>query len=563
MSANTPLIAGVEPKVYPARTRVDTGKSLLFSRVATYLLPLGTAAVYILFPTKNYYWDGISFASTIENSHALSLTLIHPHHLLYNVFGYLMYSLARGVGWQGRAVELLQISNSILSVLCGLLLFRFLKHTLRSHWVAAVTFVAFSFSASWWKYSTDADSYIPSVFFLLVCLNLLLAVEKLKPFLLAFAHAASMSMHQLAVFFFPAIIAGILLRSEYTWRKRFRLALQYSLAASMTTLGINYYCFHWVTGKFSLGDFARWLTSYVQGPDSYSFSFNLLSNLGYTLRGQARLFFEGRINWTKGLLSFPVILLIGVLVGLVAVLAFQFLSALPKLRLTFRLSTLVDDQFKPLAIVCLVWLVSYLLFLFFWYPYFTPYRLFYLAPALILTGVYLAQKARTENRTLRLNAAIFVAAMAISNFVFFILPLTHAEKFPPLSFALEMNQTLSSRSVIYYARPNADNQLVRYFNPSTTWKLFKAKDGVSLDGDLNEVYRAKGTVWLETTALSQLESSSEGKTWLAAHSMPNCCKELNNGSYRMKLVQVFPPSSTAKLNSPCVVMAYLHEDTFK
>lgn len=563
MSANPPLIAGAEPKVYPARTRVDTGENALFSRVATYLLPLGTGAVYLLFPTKNYYWDGISFASTIENSPGLSSTLIHPHHLLYNVFGYLLYSVAQASGWPIRAVQLLQMANSIVSVLCGLLLFRFLKHTLRSNWVAAVTFVAFSFSASWWKYSTDADSYIPSVFFLLVCLNLLLAVEKLRPFLLAFAHTASMCMHQLAVFFFPAIIAGILLRSEYTWSKRFRLALQYSAVASLTTLGINYYSFHWVTGRFGLGDFARWLTSYVQGPDSYSFSFNLLSNLGYTLRGQARLFFEGRINWTKGLLSFPVILLIAVLVGLVAVLAFQFFTALPKLRLRLRLSTLVDDQFKPLAIVCVVWLISYLLFLFFWYPYFTPYRLFYLAPALILMGVYLAQKERAENRTLKLNAVMFVAAMAISNFVFFILPLTHAEKFPPLSFALEMNQTLSAKSVVYYAQPNADNQLVRYFNPHTTWKLLKATDGGSLDGELNEVYRTEGTVWLETTAISQLESSIEGKAWLAAHSMPNCCKELNEGSYRLKLVQVFPPSSTAKLNSPCVVMAYLHEDTFK
>jgi len=292
--------------------------------VTTYLLPLVIGAVYLLFPTQNYYWDGISFASTIESSHGLGSALIHPHHLLYNVFGYLLYSLAQGAGWHVRAVELLQISNSILSVLCALLLFRFLKHTLRSHWVATITFVAFSFSASWWKYSIDADSYIPSVFFLLVCLNLLLAVEKLKPLLLAFAHTASMCMHQLAVFFFPAIIAGILLRSEYTWRKRFQLALQYSSVASLTTLGINYYCFHWATGAFGPSQFARWLTSYVQGPDSYSFSFDLLGNIFFTLRGHVRLFFEGRMTWLKGLMTPPVVTLLGLLTVIVSFLVLKF-----------------------------------------------------------------------------------------------------------------------------------------------------------------------------------------------------------------------------------------------
>ncbi|MDQ6652473.1 MAG: hypothetical protein M3Y84_06990, partial [Acidobacteriota bacterium] len=370
-------------------------------------------------------------------------------------------------------------------------------------------------------------------------------------------------MHQLAVFFFPAIIAGILLRSEYSWRKRLRLALQYSAAASLTTLGINYYCFHWATGRFGLGDFARWLTSYVQGPDSYSFSFNLLSNLGYTLRGQARLFFEGRINWTKGLLSFPVMLLIAVLVGLVAMLTSNVLSALPEIRLRFRLPKLVDDQFKPIAIVCLVWLVSYLLFLFFWYPYFTPYRLFYLAPVLILGSVLLAQNERLPNRKLRINAAMFVAAMAISNFVFFILPLSHAEKFPPLSFALEMSRTWTPKAVIYYAGSNADNQLVRYFSPHTSWKVLKSDHGDSFERELVEVYQADGTVWLETSAISQIESSMNGKAWLAAHSTPRHFKELNDGSYRMRFVQVFPLSSAAKLQSNCVLMAYVNEDTFK
>src|SRR5450432_1456800 len=185
--------------------------SNLKPRLLNWALPLGTAAIYLSFPTKNYYWDGISFASSIENASGLSNSLIHPHHLLYNVFGYGIYQLTQFLGWHIRAVQVLQISNGIFAGVCAWLLFRFLNRTLSSIWTAALLTLVFSFSSTWWKYATDADAYVPSVLLLLVCLNLLLTVEKVRPLLLALAHTAAMCLHQLAVFFYPVVVVGILL----------------------------------------------------------------------------------------------------------------------------------------------------------------------------------------------------------------------------------------------------------------------------------------------------------------------------------------------------------------
>ncbi len=50
---------------------------------------VATAAIYLAFPTKNYYWDGITYARAIEHTAALNPTLLHPNHLFYEGLGYI------------------------------------------------------------------------------------------------------------------------------------------------------------------------------------------------------------------------------------------------------------------------------------------------------------------------------------------------------------------------------------------------------------------------------------------------------------------------------------------
>ena len=92
----------------------------------------GLLALYLLLPTKNYFWDGVDFAQNIEDAARLNASLIHPNHLFYNPFGYLCYRTLQAIDLNVRAIEALQITNSILSVLSAYIFFRILRTTLRS-----------------------------------------------------------------------------------------------------------------------------------------------------------------------------------------------------------------------------------------------------------------------------------------------------------------------------------------------------------------------------------------------------------------------------------------------
>lgn len=553
MSANPPFRLASVAELGPTIVAFSVRHPDVMRRVMTAAFFCGLGLVYLSFPTKNYYWDGISFASAIENSTRFNSALIHPHHLLYNAFGFVVYRLTGLLGFHFRAVEVLQFTNSVLSVCCAVLLARLIQRTLQSYFVTVVLVTAFSFSSTWWKYSTDADSYVVSVLFLLIALNLLLASGKVRSVPLALAHVASMCFHQLAVLFFPAVIVGIFLR-ETSLRERVRLAVQYTVLASSTILTLNYLCFHLSTGNFAIPDFWRWLTLYVQGPDAYSFNFDLLNNLRFTLRGTIRLFFEGRLNWIKGLITVPVLLLIGLLAGVVCTLGLRFIRGVATLKWPLNIAGAIDHEFRPLCYVCGVWTITYLGFLFFWYPYFTPYRLFYLPAVICLLGVWLVHKQR-HNPALPITVLLLVVGMTISNFLFFVLPMTYSERYPPLAFALQMNESWSPRTTVYFAASNADNQLVQYFSPSTTWKKFAAGDEQSIENELQQTSQDGGAIWFETSAIDQIEQSSTGTAWLATHVRVNSRKELDDGRYRLKFVQVFPVDRSS--------VAYAEKDSFK
>src|SRR5688572_27569151 len=68
---------------------------------------------YILLLTRNYYWDGIFFAHTIESAPRLNASLVHPSHLLDMVFQYVIYRAVLLTGFQPRALTVMQVSNCI------------------------------------------------------------------------------------------------------------------------------------------------------------------------------------------------------------------------------------------------------------------------------------------------------------------------------------------------------------------------------------------------------------------------------------------------------------------
>lgn len=480
------------------------------------LILVAIAIIYLAFPTRAYYWDGIVFAQAIEDASNLNLSLVHPNHLIYNFLGYIFYKLLRGLGFELRAITALQILNSFLSAACAGVLYAILSDTLRSLYLSICLTLLFAFSATWWKFSTDANAYIPSVLFVALSFYLVLPNQKPRPLLLAVTFVISMAFHQLAVVMFPVLALGV-----YLQKRRAVNTVLFSTVAAVLII-TAYACFFYAaTGSFDVGRLLRWTASYSPDADT---KFNVWSNLQYSLRGQVRLFFGGRFNLLRGLWNPLIIVLLSCLILAVLWVIFEALKKLLRVRGLSELR--MESQQKTVLLLSLLWTGLYLVFLFFWLPQNTFYRVFYLPALILLLGLALASfNKASQSRAL----AVFVAAVGLANFLFLIYPFSHVEKYPPLAFALQMNREWPAGTVIYYGAVNSDAALVRYFNPSTRWKLLDSK---SLE--LGE------TAWLETTAIAQLASTPDGARWLETHARKESLKEINDGAYKIRFIQIGP-----------------------
>ena len=382
------------------------------SHIPALFIFIAIAAIYLSFPTRVYYWDGIVFAQMIENAPRLTPSLVHPNHLIYNFAGYLFYKLLRALGADVSALAALQILNSLLSALCACVMFSILRRTLRSFYFAICLTLLFAFSATWWKFSTDADAYIPSVLFVLLSFYLVLPGQKPRPLLTAFTFFLAMAFHQLAVFMFPVLALGIYLQDGPTTLTRRALNVVYFSVVATALIVVAYAgLFYLASGSSDVARLIRWTASYSPDADT---SFGLWSNLQYSLRGHIRLFFGGRLNALSGLLNpFVVVLLIGLLA---AVLFFIF-----EVVRNFRATRVrLETRQKTVLLLLLVWTAVYVVFLFFWLPQNTFYRLFYLPALILLLGLALARvkNARAGSRAL----AAFVIVMALANFLFLTYP---------------------------------------------------------------------------------------------------------------------------------------------
>lgn len=494
--------------------------------------------VYLCFPTKQYFFDGVDFAWTIEGAPALSTSLIHPNHLFYEGFGYLIYKAVRGIRVDARAITVLQVTNSVLGALAALVLFQILRLTVRSLYLCAALTFLFAFSATWWKFATDANAYVPSVLFILLSFYLILPARQPRPLLLALAYSLSMCFHQLAVVFFPVMVAGLFWQTPArAVRGRLLTVLRFGVAAFILTFGTYYYFFYLARATLNFSSLLRWMTSF--SPDA-SFSFNAGSNLSYTLRGFARLFFGGRFNLLKGISNPFIIALIIVLVIIAALLVLTLIRSLGGLKTRWQRAFKYDARLKPVLLLCALWISVYTAFLFVWLPHHTFYRLFYLPALILLIAILLSSGEALVPPARTYALALIVAAMSLSNFLFLIFPYSRVEKYPPLAMALEMNRLWPRGTVVYYALTNADASLFRYFNPPTVWKQLKTDAIAELESELRNIYDAGGTVWLEVTAIEQLLNTPEGAVWLAAHAREETRRELVDKAYKIKFVQVVP-----------------------
>ncbi|MEP6635766.1 MAG: hypothetical protein ABJB97_03505, partial [Acidobacteriota bacterium] len=135
--------------------------------------------------------------------------------------------------------------------------------------------------------------------------------------------------------------------------------------------------------------------------------------------------------------------------------------------------------------------------------------------------------------------ALFVIILSLFNFLFLIFPYGHAQNYPPLAIALEMNQAWPQDTVIYYGSANLDNSLFRYFNPHTKWKQLPA-DLAVFDNEVRDNYAHGTPAWLEASAIDQLSAKPEGVEWLKKQTREETRHAFVNKAYNLRFIQVVP-----------------------
>ncbi len=440
-------------------------------------LLLAPLALYLAFPTRNYYWDGVRFAIEIEKNLPLS-ALAQPNHLIYELCGAWLYDAFDAMGFPVRALYLMQVANCLLAGSAVILLFKILRGKGWTNGRSLIAAWIFGFSATWWKFASDANAYVPAIF-LLLCAYALIGSPRWV-WLAGLATAGAMLFHELAILFLPV---GLIL----LWKHR-ALLLTY-LTAALAPVAIAY---AWAYEAANPGQsFWRWITSH--SADS-AFSFNPLKDLGYTLRGTVRLVFGGR--WPD-LVPNPLSIAVCVLLAAAAAgFVFYASRAFPWKSIS-----------APRALIC--WIAVYVAFLFLWMPQNTFYRLFYLAPLIVL----LAPEATRAG-------GLFVGVVLLWNFAFLIYPESRTEFNVPLRFALAEHAAWPGGSAIMFHRFHPDLWTISYFNQQASWIGLDNPDLNQMNYDLAYARGNEKPLWVEQTAYELLDGSAEGRQWLAAHERP-------------------------------------------
>lgn len=438
------------------------------------MLALAFACLYLAFPTRQFYWDGIAFAILIEHARTWR-ELFNVHHLLYNFIGCGEYRL---LGGAVRALYLMQWTNCVAGACLVWLAFRMFRSLDVPEGNSAACAAMVGAAATFWKFTTDADSYLLSNLFLVAAY---LALRR-SVTAAASLHLAAILMHQLAVLFYPAALV-------YLWRRsheRFlRDAVLYTAISAGGTLAIYRLAFSLALHP-EARDFGSWLTFHAQVP----FFFHPARSLGWLLLGSGRLFVGGRLS--RGALM---------ILPLVISLAAFGLTELVRQR--NKLSSV--SQAVPLV----VWCLCCFSFLIVWEPYNTFYRLFYLVPSVGLLAL--------STRAIRARPLVLIAsALLCWNFVAFIYPNSRPENNRLLTFALQQRADWPPGTGIIFSRFVSDLWTISYFNPQVAWITVEDPDPVRVASYNAQFEKAGRHLYLDWTYLERSGHPVPGLSFLPA-----------------------------------------------
>lgn len=483
------------------------------------------AVLYLALPTHNYYWDGIGFALSVEHPEWFGTSLIEPNHLLYIPFGRALFGVAQQSGLDIRSMTVLQAGNGIAAASTVFVLGSVVLDWTGSIFVALLSSALLAFSATWWRFATDADAYIVATLFLMLAFRFILPWQPLRPLSVAALHSAAMLFHQLALLFLPVAILGLWTQAQGRLRQWLAVSTYICAAFIMTLAPFVFSASR--AGIFSPGRFVSWLAWHT--PDSH-FSADA-ANIAAVAEGHVRLLLGGRWTVARRFQGLPTAVALALLALFVILVA--------------RRPSLSPDDAAPgwretraMSILALAWIAPFFVFLCFWLPWNTFYRLLY-APALVLLLAAAAvQRGWLASPVRRRSIAIGIAIVAVWNFSLFIWPQSRVEANPVLLAAEELRPRLGSGAMIFHATFPPDDWLVMYLSPQTRWMELSTFTPASVERDVSEAAAQGRPVWLDGTALERIDQQPGGTAWLDQHTLDRF--ELRRQGHYIRFAEVRP-----------------------
>ena len=361
----------------------------------TGLLFLSTLVVYWATRTQANTFDAVSYANQVAHLYPRTgdpRWLFHPHHLLFNALGYVLWRAAQALGYVGGSLVVLQSLNATLGAGGVAVFYLTLRRLLqRSRWLPLLISLGLAFSFGYWICAADGRVNMPSVF-LMLCAFAVLCRAMQGPQVSSAAAVGALAggavlFHESAGLFVVVGLAGVLLAEEdplllpaaMKMRRR-RMALAYlaawGAAAALPYLGVGVLALH----LHSVAAFRHWSSEYAEL--GWWWDFHILANLGLDVKAFLHAVIAdlpGRQGTLRVGRHIPVALktlYYATLLGWLGA-AYAFLAALPLLWRSHN---------RRMMIVCVLWIVVYAAFFTVWSP---GYFVFWV-PVLVPTAVMLA-----------------------------------------------------------------------------------------------------------------------------------------------------------------------------
>ena len=361
----------------------------------TLLLFLGTLGLYWGTQTRANTFDAISYANQFGRLYPHTgdvKWLFHPHHLLFNALGWVLWRTARIFGYTGGALPVLQSLNGALGAAGVAVFYVTLRRLLqRSRWLPFLVASGLSLSFGYWICATDGRVNMPSIFLMLCAFAVLCRVMQspnvpLSALVGGLAGAAVL-FHESAGLFLVVALVGVWIGEDdpmrlpaamRSLRRRMLTAFGSAWLATVIVpyLAVGVLALH----LHSVGAFRHWTSEYAEL--GWWWDFHVVHNLRldlYAFRHAAFVEPPGKQGTFHVSRNIPVALSRLYFVTLLGWLGavYAFLAALPLLWRSHNRRTMI---------VCVTWIVVYTAFFTVWSP---GYFVFWV-PVLIPTGIMLA-----------------------------------------------------------------------------------------------------------------------------------------------------------------------------